>query len=123
MYDLVIAGGRVIDPAQGLDGRYDVAFAGGKVAAVAQGIDPALAAGWGVYAVDMQTDTEGDLDRTPSPDDLWNRTFTGSLFDRIIEIKEREPKRVEIFVFQIDQPEKTLVFSGFQRSLSVESAA
>ena len=26
MYDLVIAGGRVIDPAQGLDGRYDVAF-------------------------------------------------------------------------------------------------
>jgi dihydroorotase len=43
MYDLVIAGGRVIDPAQGLDGRYDVAFAGGKVAEVAPGIDPALA--------------------------------------------------------------------------------
>ena len=35
MYDLVIAGGRVIDPAQGLDGRYDVAFAGGRVAEVA----------------------------------------------------------------------------------------
>jgi predicted amidohydrolase len=35
MYDLVIAGGRVIDPAQGLDGRYDVAFAGGKVSEVA----------------------------------------------------------------------------------------
>jgi dihydroorotase len=43
MYDLVITGGRVIDPAQGLDGRYDVAFAGGKVAEVAPGIDPALA--------------------------------------------------------------------------------
>jgi dihydroorotase len=43
MYDLVIAGGRVIDPAQGLDGRYDVAFAGGKVAEIAPGIDPALA--------------------------------------------------------------------------------
>ena len=43
MYDLVIAGGRVIDPAQELDGRYDVAFAGGKVAEVAPGIDPALA--------------------------------------------------------------------------------
>ena len=34
MYDLVIAGGRVIDPAQGLDGPRDVAFQGGKVAAV-----------------------------------------------------------------------------------------
>jgi dihydroorotase len=44
MYDLLIAGGRVIDPAQGLDGRYDVAFRDGKVAEVAGGIDPALAA-------------------------------------------------------------------------------
>src|SRR5918994_5230392 len=44
MYDLVIADGRVIDPAQGLDGRYDVAFEGGKIAEVAPGIDPARAA-------------------------------------------------------------------------------
>ncbi|MCW5693279.1 MAG: amidohydrolase/deacetylase family metallohydrolase [Pseudolabrys sp.] len=33
-YDLILKGGHVIDPAQGLDGVADVAFAGGKVAAV-----------------------------------------------------------------------------------------
>jgi len=35
-YDLVIAGGRVIDPASGLDGPADVAFDEGKVAAIGQ---------------------------------------------------------------------------------------
>lgn len=39
-YDLILAGGRVIDPSQGLDAVADVAFAGGRVAAVA----PQLAA-------------------------------------------------------------------------------
>jgi len=34
MYDLVITGGRVVDPAQVLDGRFDVAIAGGRIAAV-----------------------------------------------------------------------------------------
>jgi len=34
MFDLVLKGGRVIDPAQGLDARLDVAFADGKVAEV-----------------------------------------------------------------------------------------
>jgi len=34
MYDLVIRGGRVIDPAQGIDGPMDVAVGGGKIAAV-----------------------------------------------------------------------------------------
>jgi dihydroorotase len=43
MYDLVIRGGRVIDPAQGQDGRADVAFKDGKVAAVAAEIDAAAA--------------------------------------------------------------------------------
>ena len=33
-YDLVIRGGRVIDPGRGLDGVMDVAVAGGKIAAV-----------------------------------------------------------------------------------------
>jgi dihydroorotase len=33
-YELIVKGGRVIDPAQGIDGVMDVAFAGGKVAAV-----------------------------------------------------------------------------------------
>ena len=41
MYDLVLAGGRVIDPAQGIDGTRDVAFEDGKVAAVAETIDAA----------------------------------------------------------------------------------
>jgi dihydroorotase len=39
-YDVVISGGRVIDPANGIDGMYDVAIGGGRVAAVAPGIEP-----------------------------------------------------------------------------------
>jgi dihydroorotase len=35
-YDLILKGGRVIDPSQSLDGVRDIAFAGGKVAAVAK---------------------------------------------------------------------------------------
>ena len=31
MYDLVLTGGRVVDPAQGLDGTCDVTFAGGRL--------------------------------------------------------------------------------------------
>ena len=34
MFDLVLKGGRVIDPAQGMDARMDVAFADGRVAEV-----------------------------------------------------------------------------------------
>ncbi len=33
-YDLILSGGRVIDPSQSIDGVMDVAFTGGKVAAV-----------------------------------------------------------------------------------------
>ena len=33
-FDLILRGGRVIDPSQKLDAIIDVAFAGGKVAAV-----------------------------------------------------------------------------------------
>jgi dihydroorotase len=43
-YDLLLKGGNLLDPAQGIDGRRDVAFQGGKVAAVAERIDPAEAA-------------------------------------------------------------------------------
>lgn len=39
MHDLVLKGGRVIDPAQGLDKVTDVGFAGGKVAALGDGLD------------------------------------------------------------------------------------
>lgn len=40
MYDLVIKGGRLIDPAQGLDNRLDVAISGDKIALVAEAIPP-----------------------------------------------------------------------------------
>ncbi|MCP5155401.1 MAG: amidohydrolase/deacetylase family metallohydrolase [Ectothiorhodospiraceae bacterium] len=39
MHDLLLRGGRVIDPANGIDATMDVAFADGKVAAVASSID------------------------------------------------------------------------------------
>ncbi|WP_460448433.1 amidohydrolase/deacetylase family metallohydrolase [Alsobacter sp. SYSU BS001988] len=37
-YELVVSGGRVIDPSQGVDRVTDVAFSGGKVAAVGDGL-------------------------------------------------------------------------------------
>ena len=43
-YDLVIRGGEVIDPAQGLRGAMDVAFSGGRVAALAPDIPASEAA-------------------------------------------------------------------------------
>ena len=33
-YDLLLTGGHVLDPGQGLDGRFDVAVAGGRIAAI-----------------------------------------------------------------------------------------
>jgi len=40
MYDLVIKGGRVIDPSQKIDGPMDVAVSGGKIAGVLPDIPP-----------------------------------------------------------------------------------
>jgi type I restriction enzyme, R subunit len=42
------------------------------------------------------------------------KRYTETDFNKIIEIKEREKKRVEIFMGQIDQNEKTLVFCATQ---------
>ena len=42
------------------------------------------------------------------------KRYTESDFNKIIEIKEREKKRVEIFISQINQQEKTLVFCATQ---------
>lgn len=42
-YDILLKGGHVIDPANGIDGVMDVAVAGGKVARVAADIAPATA--------------------------------------------------------------------------------
>ncbi|HLF21297.1 MAG TPA: amidohydrolase/deacetylase family metallohydrolase, partial [Aestuariivirga sp.] len=38
MFDTILAGGRVIDPSQGIDTVTDVAFAGGKVAGMGAGL-------------------------------------------------------------------------------------
>jgi dihydroorotase len=38
VHDLVVTGGRVIDPAHGIDGHFDVAVDGGRVAAVGAGL-------------------------------------------------------------------------------------
>lgn len=43
LYDLVLRGGRVIDPAQNLDGIYDVAVKAGRIAAVLPSIAPSSA--------------------------------------------------------------------------------
>ena len=43
LYDFVLRGGRVIDPAQQLDGRYDVAIKDRRIAAVLPGIAPSSA--------------------------------------------------------------------------------
>jgi dihydroorotase len=43
-YDLLIRGGRVIDPAQGIDRTMDVAIRGGKIAALGQNISASSAA-------------------------------------------------------------------------------
>jgi dihydroorotase len=42
-FDLILSGGRVIDPATGLDGRYDVAIAGDKIAALESDLSQAPA--------------------------------------------------------------------------------
>jgi dihydroorotase len=39
-YDLILRGGRVVDPSQKLDAVTDVAFAGGKVARIGAGLRP-----------------------------------------------------------------------------------
>ena len=49
-YDLVLRGGRVIDPARDVDGSFDVAVRGTTIAAVA----PSLAAGPGTRVIDVR---------------------------------------------------------------------
>jgi len=56
---------------------------------------------------------------TPDDNVVEGEVEAGKLYDeadfnKIIEIKEREKKRVEIFMGQIDQNEKTLVFCATQ---------
>lgn len=59
-YDVILKGGRVIDPAQGLDQIADVAFAGGRVAAI--DVDIADANGADVRDVSGRIVTPGFID-------------------------------------------------------------
>ncbi len=65
MHDLVVRGGRVVDPSQGIDRVADVAFAGGKVAAVGAGLE-------GREVVDA-----GGLIVTPGLIDLHTHVYWG----------------------------------------------
>ncbi|HZQ38790.1 MAG TPA: amidohydrolase/deacetylase family metallohydrolase, partial [Dehalococcoidia bacterium] len=68
MYDLLLKGGHVVDPAQKLDGRYDLAVENGRIAAVAPAIADAEA---------RQTlDVSGYL-VTPGLIDLHTHVFDG----------------------------------------------
>jgi type I restriction enzyme, R subunit len=58
-----------------------------------------------VYTADDMV-IEGDVEE--------GRRYTEADFNKIIEIKAREQKRVDIFMSQIDQREKTLVFCANQ---------
>jgi dihydroorotase len=68
MYDLVIRGGTLLDPAQGVHARRDVAFAGGRVAAVAEAI--------GVEAAAVAIDASGKL-VTPGLIDVHVHVYEG----------------------------------------------
>ena len=68
-YDLVLTGGNLLDPAQGIDNEpRDVAFKDGKVAAVAERIDPARGA--------QSIDASGKL-ITPGLIDLHGHFYHG----------------------------------------------
>ena len=70
-YDLIVSGGHVVDPSQGIDGVRDVAFAGRKVAQVADNIP-------GDEAVET-IDARGHL-VTPGLIDLHTHDYWGASF-------------------------------------------
>ena len=73
-YDLLLTGGRVIDPANHLDERRDVAIVGDKIAAVGEEIAPGLAARvvdvTGHYVVPGLLDIHAHVYHTREPDRL-----------------------------------------------------
>ena len=68
-YDLLLRGGHLIDPKNGIDGARDLAIAGGKVAAVAAKIDPAEA---------FKTIDVSGLYVTPGLIDIHVHVYTGT---------------------------------------------
>jgi dihydroorotase len=79
MYDIVLTGGRVVDPSQGLDAVTDVAFVDGKVAALGQGL--------GGKGAKSTRDVTGRV-VTPGLIDIhahvyWGATFLGVEAERV----------------------------------------
>jgi len=68
-YDLLLRGGHVIDPRNGIDGRRDVAVAAGRIAAVAPAIDPVSA---------KQTIDAADLYIVPGLVDIHTHVYAGT---------------------------------------------
>lgn len=71
IYDTLITGGQVVDPAAGLVGQYDVAINDGRIATVEAGIDPATAR----EVIDA---SEGIV--TPGLVDLHTHVYWGATF-------------------------------------------
>jgi dihydroorotase len=71
LYDLLLKGGTVVDPAQGLNGPRDLAIAGGRVAAIA----PTISAGEAQQVVDVSGRFV-----TPGLVDLHVHAYWGSTF-------------------------------------------
>ena len=77
-YDLILRGGRVIDPSQKLDASADIAFAGGKVALTVHLLSPArrpvqvtrdLASFWATGYKSVKAELKGRYPRHYWPDD------------------------------------------------------
>ncbi|HZT33730.1 MAG TPA: amidohydrolase/deacetylase family metallohydrolase [Bryobacteraceae bacterium] len=124
-YDLLLKGGHVIDPKNGVDAERDVAVSGGKVAAVEPAIDPARARQTidltGLYLTPGLVDIHAHLfhttgirnawagDESIDPDTLSFRTGVTTMcdagssgwrnFDRFLfEVIERAQTRVLAFI-------------------------
>src|SRR5262249_54892323 len=78
-FDILIAGGELLDPGAGIAGRYDLAIAGGRVAAIAPQIEPAHAE----HVIDArgQIVTPGLVDLHPHG--YWGVTYWGVEADPI----------------------------------------
>jgi type I restriction enzyme R subunit len=66
--------------------------------------------GLGIYQVDMQTGVEGDIDRYPTPDELWNLVFAkqNEWRDRFAAISYREKPGRSIRYYQHNAINRTL---------------